>query len=141
MPQPCRLCLCALKCVRGQWCALLTCITLRKTFILWLDQSDCVVDGIPVQTPLHSGGLLVNLREVSHVPVLGFYLSLQSWVPPRPSVLRKGLEQRGEDTAVRVGKVIQFVQRIRGSQRVSQQRAAAGEQQQEENSAETTEDS
>ncbi|TNN62281.1 hypothetical protein EYF80_027545 [Liparis tanakae] len=51
----------------------------------------------------------------------------QSWVPPRPSVLRKGLEQRGEDTAVRVGEVIRFVQRIGGSQRVSQQRAAAAQ--------------
>lgn len=110
--------------------ALLTCITFCKTFILWLDQSDCVVDIIPVQTPMHSGRLLVNLGQIFHVLVLRFHLLPQAWVPPRPAVLRQSFEQRGEDAAIRVlGEVVQVVQRIRAGKRGSNQWAAAVDQQ------------
>lgn len=112
-----------------------TFITLCQTLILRLHQPDCVVDLSPVQAPLHPGGLLVDLRQIFHVPVLGLHLLLQARAPPGPSVLWQGFEQRREDAAVRVGEV---VQRAGGGQRRCEQRAAAGDQQQEGDRAEIT---
>lgn len=119
-------------------CDLLTFVTLCQALILWLDQSDSVVDFAPVHTPLHSGGLLVNLRQIFHVPVLGFELFLQTGVPPRPPVLRQSFQQWGEDAVVLVGEVRQGVLRVRGRRGGRNQREAAGDEQQQSDSAKTT---
>lgn len=119
-------------------CDLLTFVTLCQALILWLDQSDSVVDVAPVHTPLHSGGLLVNLCQIFHVPVLGFELFLQTGVPPRPPVLRQSFQQRGEDAVVLVGEVGQCVRRVSGRPEWRNQLEAAGDKQQQSDSAKTT---
>lgn len=118
-----------------------TCVALWKTLVLWLDQSNRVAPSPPVQACLHPGGLLVNVRQIFHVPFLGFHLPPQLRVPPRLSVFRQSLQQRGEDAVVRVGEIPQAVQIIAGGSRRREQRPAAGDQHQKGYHARATEGS
>lgn len=120
----------------------LTSAPLRETLLLGPDQSHCVVDPGPVRAPLHPGGPLVNIRQVLHVPVIGSRLLPRARVPPRPPVLGQGLEQRGEDAAVRVREAARAAQRAGGSRRGGpDRRAAAGDQRQQAGRAEEAKDS
>lgn len=113
---------------------LLTRAALYHTFILGFDQSDGVVDLVSDNTPLPPGGLLVNLRQVPHVPALGLHLPPLTWVPPGSSVLRQGSQQRGEDAAVRVGELVRGEERVGGGR--DEQRHVAVDQKQQQNTAE-----